>query len=93
MVHVASVKQLSDDKVNVLLGSQTEGFFVIVDKDHTFINGSVIVDIVRLSFPIFMGDDVVPGSGVESGGILGRVGTVEVGPRVGGCWDLVPSKG
>lgn len=92
MVHVASVEQLSDNKVDVLLGSQTERFLVIVDKDHTFIDGSVVVDVVRLSFPVFMSNDVVPGSGVESGGVLGRVGTVEVGPWVGGGGDLVPSE-
>ena len=40
-----------------------------------------------------MGDDVVPGSGVEGGGVLGRVGTVEVGPWVGGGGDFVPSEG
>jgi hypothetical protein len=50
------------------------------------------VDIVGLSLPVFVGNDVVACSGVEGSRVLGRVGTLELGPGVGGCGDLVPSE-
>jgi hypothetical protein len=92
MVHVTSIEQLSDDKVDIFLWRQSEWFLVIIYEDHRLVDRSVIVDIVGLTFPIFMGDYVVSSSRVEGGSVLGRVGTFEFWPWVGGSWDLVPSK-
>jgi len=92
VVHVTSIEQLSNDKVDIFLWCQSEWFLVIVDEYQGLVDRSVIVDIVGLSFPIFMGDYVVSSSRVEGGCVLCRVGPLELWPWVGGSGDLVPSE-
>ena len=46
VVHVASIEQLGNDKVDIFLWCQSKRLLVIVHEDHGLVDRSVIVDVV-----------------------------------------------
>lgn len=93
VIYVAGVEQLCHDKVNVLLGGKTIRLSVVVDEGQALIDWSVVEQVVVLTLPIFMSDNVVSNSGVECGGVLGDIhsGQMLTSPGVVIGGNLMPS--
>lgn len=93
VIHVACVEQLSDHKVDVLFRGESIGLSVVIDEGQALVDRSIVEQIVILSFPVLVSDDVVTDCGVESSGVLGHVhsGQMLTSPRVVMSRNLMPS--
>ena len=78
MVHVGGVEQLSDDEIDIFLGSEAIRLAVVVHKGEGLVDRAVVQQIVALTFPIFMGDDVVADGGEACGHVARSVHTWNV---------------